>query len=62
MNAAGPWRDDLENAPRDRDVLLCFETASGELMYLTALARLGFRREFIAWAEINPPEDTNGND
>jgi len=60
MNAAGPWRSakEIENAPRDRDLLMCFRSASGNLMYLTALANLGFRKEFIAWANINQPEIT----
>lgn len=56
--AAGPWRTDIENAPRDRDVLMCFQHQLGKLFYVTAHADLGYRKACIAWAEINQPENT----
>ena len=56
MNATGPWRTDIKNAPNDRDVLLCFRFGSGQIVYYTALSNLGHRSDFVAWAEINRPD------
>ncbi len=58
--AAGEWRTDMENAPRDGLVLVAYVVGIVQL-YETVTASTLFDgrcngQPIVAWAHINPPE------
>lgn len=64
MNAAGPWRDDLENAPRNKTLrLLCLGRNNSiyELWSRFDCAKQN-QHNVISWDKFNEPETTNVND
>lgn len=58
MNAAAPWRDDLENAPRDRMLRLLCRGERGNIYELWSRFEYAKknRHTVICWADINQAE------
>ena len=58
MTAAGPWRWDIRNMPRDKWILLWVRGKLGD--YFAVLGNVAYAKQcgyiIFAWAEINQPE------